>query len=98
MVGLYIILIFYVILSIFGFIVMVGTHRVTQDKIDDLKEHLSYVQTRIDDINDQKESDTDAEDEETLEKQAVNVFSFVDEVLDGKKELEDFYNEEQQDI
>ena len=98
MVGLYIILIFYVILSICGFIVMVGAHRVTQDKLDDLKEHLSDVQTRINDINDQKEDDTDTENEETLEKQAVNVFSFVDDVLDGKKELEDFYNEEQQDI
>ena len=98
MVGLYIILIFYVILSIFGFIVMVGSHKVTQDQLYDLKEHLSDLQTRIDDINDQKEADTNTEDEETLEEQAVNVFNFVDEVLDGKKELEDFYNEEQQDI
>lgn len=98
MVGLYVILISYVVLSICGFMFILGAYKVIQDQLYDLKEHLSDLQVRIDDINAQKEDATDTEDEETLEKQAVNVFSFVDEVLDGKKELEDFYNEEQQDI
>ena len=62
-----------------------------------VKEKLEKIETYLNNENKELTSETD-EKEETLEEQAVNVFNFVDDVLDGKKELEDFYNEEQQDI
>lgn len=62
-----------------------------------LKEKLEKIGTYLNNENKESAPETD-EKEETLEEQAVNVFNFVDDVLDGKKELEDFYNEEQQNI
>jgi hypothetical protein len=62
-----------------------------------VKEKLEKIDTHLNNENKELTPETD-EKEETLEEQAVNVFNFVDDVLDGKKELEDFYNEEQQDI
>ena len=62
-----------------------------------VKEKLEKIETYLNNENKESTPETD-EKEETLEEQAVNVFNFVDDVLDGKKELEDFYNEEQQDI
>lgn len=62
-----------------------------------VKEKLEKIYTYLNNENKEPTPETD-EKEETLEEQAVNVFNFVDDVLDGKKELEDFYNEEQQDI
>ena len=65
-----------------------------------VKEKLEKIETYLNNENKEPTPEIgDEEDkEETLEEQAVNVFNFVDDVLDGKKELEDFYNEEQQDI
>lgn len=104
MVGLYIILTSYIVFSVISFIIMVGAHGVTQDKLDNLKEHLSDIQIRIDDINDKKENESkeddesEEKDEKGLENLASSVFNLVDDILDGKKELEDINNEEQSNI
>lgn len=114
MVGLYIIFIAYIVLSICGFIVMVGAHRTTQDQLDDLKEHLSDVQTRIDNlkesIDDLEEYINDvqtrmdsieeqaSEENESIEKAVSNVFNLVDDFLEGKKDLEGLEDEKRQSI
>lgn len=101
MVGLYIILIAYIVLSICGFIVMVGAHKTTQDQLDslkevmdDLEEYINDTQTRMDSIDEQESE----EEDESMEKAASNVFKLVDDILEGKKDLEDLEDEERQSI
>lgn len=101
MVGLYIIFIAYIVLSICGFIVMVGAHKTTQDQLDslkevmdDLEEYINDTQTRMDSIDEQESE----EEDESMEKAASNVFKLVDDILEGKKDLEDLEDEERQSI
>ena len=100
MVGLYIILICYVILSICGFAVLLGAHLTTQDKIEDIHNFLHDIYSHYTDPTEGvKEEDDDDESEEESEdemKQLNNVFAIVDDVLDGNIELEDIGKEDEE--
>lgn len=62
---------------------------VLKGKLDDIEEYINDTQTRMDSIDEQNES---------MEKAASNVFKLVEDILEGKKDLEDLEDEEQQSI
>ena len=59
---------------------------VLKGKLDDIEEYINDTQTRMDSIDEQNES---------MEKAASNVFKLVEDILEGKKDLEDLEDEEQ---
>lgn len=64
-----------------------------KEAIDDLEEYINDTQTRMDSIDEQE-----SEEDEPMEKAAANVFNLVDDILEGKKDLEDLEDEERQSI
>ena len=65
-----------------------------KEAIDDLEEYINDTQTRMDSIDEQESE----EEDEPMEKAASNVFKLVDDILEGKKDLEDLEDEERQSI
>ena len=64
-----------------------------KEVMDDLEEYINDTQTRMDSIDEQE-----SEEDESMEKAAANVFNLVDDILEGKKDLEDLEDEERQSI
>jgi hypothetical protein len=73
---------------------------VLKEKLDALGECIKDIQTYMDSTDEQvsEEDESKEEDKKGLENLASSVFNLVDEILDGKKELEDIDNEEQSNI
>lgn len=65
-----------------------------EEVMDDLEEYINDTQTRMDSIDEQESE----EEDESMEKAAANVFNLVDDILEGKKDLEDLKDEERQSI
>lgn len=65
-----------------------------KEVMDDLEEYINDTQTRMDSIDEQESE----EEDESMEKAASNVFKLVDDILEGKKDLEDLKDEERQSI
>ena len=65
-----------------------------KEVMDDLEEYINDTQTRMDSIDEQESE----EEDESMEKAASNVFKLVDDILEGKKDLEDLEDEERQSI
>lgn len=69
---------------------------VLKEKLDALGEYIKDVQTHMDNTDEQvsEEDESEEKDKKGLENLASSVFNLVDDILDGKKELEDIDNEE----
>lgn len=65
-----------------------------EEVMNDLEEYINDTQTRMDSIDEQSSE----EEDESMEKAAANVFNLVDDILEGKKDLEDLEDEERQSI
>jgi HAMP domain-containing protein len=65
-----------------------------EEVMNDLEEYINDTQTRMDSIDEQESE----EEDESMEKAAANVFNLVDDILEGKKDLEDLKDEERQSI
>ena len=65
-----------------------------KEVMGDLEEYINDTQTRMDSIDEQESE----EEDESMEKAASNVFKLVDDILEGKKDLEDLEDEERQSI
>lgn len=73
--------------------VLKGKLDALEELMSDLEEYIDDTQTRIDSIEEQS-----SEEDESMEKAAANVFTLVDDILEGKKDLEDLEDEERQSI